>query len=92
MGSRQPIPRSYSYSRRYQPVLCLIMTFPFAQGQLVDVFSRSAAMMHSLSRVRQGLADKIERGAYEGREELLKDDVERLDMYVPFIHPSEPSQ
>ena len=64
----------------------------FTQESLVDVFSRSAAMMHHLSRVRQGLADKMDKGTYEGREELLRDDADRLDMYVPLICSSGPSQ
>ena len=51
----------------------------------VNIFSRNNAMMHKLFVLRQAQVDKMDSGAYEGRGRLLKDDIERLDLYVPFI-------
>ena len=51
----------------------------------VDAFSRTTAMMHRLFELKQAQVEKLDSGAYVGRERLLKEDVERLEMYVPFI-------
>lgn len=75
------------------PFSVLLMVFAsgaiamyFAQDRShVDVFSRSDAMMHELFRLNVALNEKMDSGAYEGREWLLKDDAERLEMYVPSI-------
>ena len=37
-------------------------------------------MMHRLFRMNQAQAEKIDSGAYEGKEELLKEEVDKLEL------------
>lgn len=58
----------------------------FAQDRSkVNVHHRTMTLMNRLWQMRFEQGDKAAEGAYEGRGRLLRDDVQRLDLYAPFI-------
>jgi len=58
----------------------------FAQDRsTVNVHRRTMILMNRLWKMRFEQGDKATEGAYEGRDRLLRDDVQRLDLYAPFI-------
>jgi len=90
---RQPIPSLALMETEIGPFAALLMVFAsgaialhFAQDRdTVNVFFRTSTMMHRLYKMQYGQAPKEQSGAYKGKGRLLRDDVERLELYVRYI-------